>query len=200
MRRGALAAVAILAAVIALVIFARGSGIAAVGRRPGRVETSLSDAAWRFFVPADARAATNPVPPTPEVLEEARDHWADHCALCHDNNGSGQTSVGRRVYPPVPDLRSARLQDLSDGELFYAIEHGVPWTAMPGWTTGTADGERQSWALVRFVRHLPAITADELKAMEAINPRPPISAQEQRQTDEFLAGPSSTGRGKGGGS
>lgn len=200
MRRGTIGAVAILAAVSTLVIVLRGSGIAAVGRRPGRIETTIGAAAWRFFVPTRVRSAPNPVPATADVLTEARDHWADHCALCHDNDGSGQSSVGRRVYPPVPDLRSARLQGLTDGELFYAIEHGVPWTAMPGWTTGTVDGERQSWALVRFIRHLPAITADELKEMEATNPRTPISAKEQRETEEFLKGPSPAGRGRSGGS
>ena len=200
MRRGTLAAVAVLAVVIALVVFERGSGIGAVGRYPPRVETSIARAAWRFFVPTHVRVAANPVLPADEVLKEARDHWADHCALCHDNDGSGQTSVGRRMYPPVPDLRSAQLQSLTDGELFYAIEQGVPWTAMPGWTTGTADGERQSWALVRFIRHLPAITADEVKAMEAINPRTPISPEEQRETDDFLKAPSPPGRGRGGGS
>ena len=200
MRRGAIAAVAVLAAVIMLVVFLRGAGVAAVGRRPRRIETTIAAATWRFFVPTRVRAAANPVLPTADILKQARDHWADHCALCHDNNGSGQTSVGGRVYPPVPDLRSARLQGLTDGELFYAIEHGVPWTAMPGWTTGTPDGERQSWALVLFIRHLPAITPDELTEMAAINPRPPISAEQQRETDEFLKGPEPPGRGRSAGS
>ena len=200
MRRWAIATVGVLAALITLLILVRGSGIAAVGQHPGRIETSIASAAWRFFVPTRVRVAANPVLPTGEVLTEARDHWADHCALCHDNNGSGQTSIGRRLYPPVPDLRSAGLQGLTDGELFYAIEEGVPWTAMPGWKTGTADGERQSWALVRFIRHLPTITGDEVKAMEAINPRTPISAESQRETDEFLKGPSPVGSGRGGGS
>jgi mono/diheme cytochrome c family protein len=156
-------------------------------------------AAWRFMVPAHARDTTNPVPASADVLKEARDHWADHCALCHDNDGSGDTSVGRRVYPPVPDVRTPQVQRLTDGELFYAIEHGVPWTAMPGWTTGTAAGEEQSWALVRFIRHLPALTTDELKEMEAINPRTPTSPQEQRDIDEFLKGPLPGKPGRGGG-
>jgi hypothetical protein len=39
--------------------------------------------------------------------------------------------IGRRVYPPVPDMREAPTQGLTDGELFYAIEQGIPWTAMP---------------------------------------------------------------------
>ncbi|MGH9407993.1 MAG: c-type cytochrome [Vicinamibacterales bacterium] len=103
------------------------------------------------------------------------------------------------MYPPPPDLRTPSAQRLTDGELFYAIGRGIPWTAMPGWATGTVDGERQSWTLVRFIRHLPAITADAVKEMEAINPRPPVSDEERREIDEFLNGPPARGRGRGGG-
>jgi mono/diheme cytochrome c family protein len=172
-----------------------GRGITAVGHHPWPFEERVARAARRFMVPADVRQASNPVPATPEVLREARAHWADHCALCHDNDGSGDTAVGRRVYPPVPDLRSRAMQSLTDGELFYAIEHGVPWTAMPGWTTHSAEGERQSWALVRFIRHLPSITPDELREMEGLNPKPPVNPQQEKEIEDFLKGPAKKGRG-----
>jgi hypothetical protein len=97
--------------------------------------------------------------------------------------------MGQRVYPQTPDLRSARTQGLTDGELFYAIEQGIPWTAMPGWTTGTSEGEQESWALVRFMRHLPAITPDELKEMERLNPKPPPNPEHEREIEDFLTVP-----------
>jgi hypothetical protein len=59
---------------------------------------------------------------------------------------------------------------------------------MPGWTTGTPDGERESWALVRLVRHLPAITADELEEMERLNPKAPADPARERAIDDFLSG------------
>jgi mono/diheme cytochrome c family protein len=165
----------------------RGSGITA--RRdswPG--EERLARAAWRFMVPTSTRGAANPVPDTPEALSAALEHFADHCALCHANDGSGETTIGRSVYPPVPDLRAARTQVLSDGELFYAIEQGIPWTAMPAWGTGTKEGGEESWKLVRFIRHLPTITPDELTRMEALNPRSPAEQQRDKAIDDFLGG------------
>jgi hypothetical protein len=48
--------------------------------------------------------------------------------MCHANDGGGETSLGRNVYPPAPDMREARTQGMSDGALFYVIENGVPWT------------------------------------------------------------------------
>src|SRR5262245_47114781 len=159
MRRAlwALIAVAVIGGVAFLLV--RGSGISAVEHRPFPLEARLAKSAWRTLVPSSVRRATNPVAATPEVLREARDHFADHCAICHDNDGSGDTVIGRRVYPPAPDLRAERTQQLTDGELFYSIEQGIPWTAMPGFRS-SPEGEHQSWALVRFIRYLPKLTAD----------------------------------------
>ncbi|HJZ70179.1 MAG TPA: cytochrome c [Vicinamibacterales bacterium] len=180
--------------VVALVLVMAGRGITAAGHRPWPFEERVARAAWRFMVPREVRRTSNPVTATADVLKGARAHWADHCALCHDNDGSGDTPVGRRVYPPVPDLRGQRTQALTDGELFYAIEHGIPWTAMPGWTTNTHEGEMQSWALVRLIRHLPSITPDELREMERLNPKPPVNPQEEKEIEDFLKGPAKKGR------
>src|SRR5713226_8920723 len=86
-----------------------------------------------FAVPAAIRNQTNPVPLTDEVLVEARDHFADHCAICHGNDGSGQTEMGKNFYPKAPDMKEAATQSLSDGELFYAIRNGIRLTGMPAW-------------------------------------------------------------------
>jgi hypothetical protein len=43
---------------------------------------------------------------------------------------------------------------------------------MPAFGTGesTPEGDKQLWELVRFVRHLPQISQDELLAMQRFNP------------------------------
>jgi mono/diheme cytochrome c family protein len=174
--------------VLAAVAFVWAGGISATRRRPWPFEERVAKTAWRLLVPRSARAARNPLTDTPDVLRGAREHWADHCALCHGNDGSGDTTIGGRVYPKVPDLRAPATQRLSDGELFYAIEQGIPWTAMPGWGTGTSDGERESWALVTFIRHLPSITAGELNEMEKLNPKPPPNLEREKEIDDFLKG------------
>jgi mono/diheme cytochrome c family protein len=142
----------------------------------------------RFATPSVVRGAANPVQPTPEVLEEALGHFADHCAACHANDGSGNTDMGRSFYPAAPDMRVARTQQLSDGELFSIIENGIRLTGMPAWGTGTPDGERGSWGLVHFVRKLPTLTADDLARMETMNPRSPQAFREEEDARQFLAG------------
>jgi len=113
-------------------------------------------------------------------------HYADHCASCHANDGSGDTAIGRGLYPKAPDMRRPATQDLSDGELFHVIEHGIRFTGMPGWRTGTASGEDSSWKLVQFIRHLPRLTDSEIEAMKALNPRSPEEIRQEIEEERFL--------------
>jgi mono/diheme cytochrome c family protein len=115
--------------------------------------------------PPGARVMTNPLTLALVEMAAARDHFADHCALCHNNNGDGKTLINAGLYPPAPDLRQSKTQELSDGELFFIIKHGIRFTGMPGW----AGEDNEHWPLVAFIRHLPALSAEDLKAMEHIN-------------------------------
>jgi len=56
-------------------------------------------------MPSAARERKNPINNSPEVLAEARAHWADHCAVCHGNDGRGEAAIGQNLYPPAPDMR-----------------------------------------------------------------------------------------------
>jgi mono/diheme cytochrome c family protein len=141
-----------------------------------------------LLIPSAAAARINPVPADREVLQEGLAHFADHCASCHANDGSGRTTQGEGLSPRAPDLRLPATQNLSDGTLFYIIENGVRLTGMPAWATGTPEGETESWRLVRFIRHLPSLTEAERQQMDALNPK---SADEWRQAEEerkFLEG------------
>ena len=122
------------------------------------------------------------------TLKDGMAHWADHCASCHANDGSGDTAMGRGLYPKAPDMRGPDTQSLSDGELFYLIEHGVKITGMPAWGTGTPEGEQASWHLVHFIRHLPSLTDDEVAEMEGLNPRSRAEWQALEEERRFLSG------------
>jgi cytochrome c len=145
-------------------------------------------AARGWATPGDERRRANPVPATTDAVEAGMKHWADFCATCHGNDGRGDTAIGRNVYPPAPDMRGVATQDMTDGELFYVIERGIPLTAMPARATGTADGERASWELVHFIRRLPRLTHDEMRTMEALNPISPARSNHKADIDDFLSG------------
>ena len=154
---------------------------------PSSMEAMMARMMRRGSVPADLRDAKNPLALTPEVLGEARAHWADHCATCHGNDGKGQTSFGQGMYPKAPDMRHEGTQTLSDGELFSVIENGIRLTGMPGWGSGTAESAYGSWTLVHFIRHLPKLTPEEIAEMEKLNPKSLAEFEKQKEEEEFLS-------------
>jgi mono/diheme cytochrome c family protein len=176
--------------VFAAVVFVVGEAVTAVRRgfsardQPSALETYVARTARQLAVPSKARSERNPFPPSPEVIAEARAHFADHCAICHANNGSGNTQIGRNLYPKAPDMRLPPTQNLTDGELYYTIHNGVRLTGMPAW--GTEEKDEASWKLVHFIRHLSQLTPAEEREMEALNPKGPGEKQEELQEEQFL--------------
>jgi mono/diheme cytochrome c family protein len=176
------AVVGFLAAAVAVLFLS--NGISAKNP-PGRIESRVARRVRSVAIPGAIRMRANPIPRTPDAVAAGMRHFADHCAVCHANDGSGDTEMGRGLYPRAPDMRTGSTQSLSDGELFYIIENGVRLTGMPAWGTGSAESEQASWKLVLFIRHLPALTAAELSEMEHLNPKGP---EEQVDPDAFLEG------------
>jgi len=153
---------------------------------PTRAEAFLARNARLLAMPSNAHAMTNPLQPTAENLRAARLHFADHCAICHGNDGGGQTMLGRGMYPKPPDLRVANTQNLSDGELFWIIEHGIRFTGMPAF--GGHGSTDDSWKLVLFSRHLPQLSTEERMEMDRYNPKGPDDREEENDENDFLNG------------
>lgn len=155
---------------------------------PSRLETAVARRLRSMATPRKARDSKNPHTVSPTLLQEASRHFADHCASCHANDGSGDSEMGRNLYPRSPDLRRSETQQLSDGELYYIIHNGVRWTGMPAW--GASDYDPDSWKLVLFIRHLPNLTPAEIHEMEHYNPQSPAEREEQEEERKFLNGDS----------
>lgn len=155
---------------------------------PSWMEARIARGLRHWSTPADLRGARNPLALTPQVMAEARAHWADHCASCHGNDGKGKTAIGGKLYPRAPDMTLPATQELSDGELFAIIENGIRLTGMPGWGNGTAESGYGSWSLVHLIRHLPQLTPEELAEMEALNPRTPAQWEQMQAEEAFLSG------------
>jgi mono/diheme cytochrome c family protein len=187
--RFALFALAALAAVLAWMLWMARSDGFSTRDEPRTLERIMARTARRWAVPAAARDTPNPIPYSREVWTEARAHFADHCASCHANDGSGDTELGRNLYPRAPDMRLAATQDLKDGEIYWVIANGVRLTGMPAWGAG-GPNDADTWKLVHFIRRLKDLTPDDLRAMKALNPKSPEELEEERQDNQFLSGES----------
>jgi hypothetical protein len=177
--------VALVGLIVAVAVSILHNGLSARAR-PSAMEEMLARKVWHLSIPSEARAMRNPMPASQENLKDARLHFADHCAICHANDGSGDALLGRGLYPKPPDLRQADTQNRSDGELFWIIENGVRFTGMPSFASHGMDND--SWKLVLFIRHLPHLTAEEHIEMSRYNPKSPQDREEEKDEDDFLNG------------
>jgi mono/diheme cytochrome c family protein len=72
-----------------------------------------------------ATGARNSTLPNPESLDHARKIYTRDCAMCHGDNGSGQTDMARDLQLTLKDLTDPKaLAGKQDQDLFLLIRNG----------------------------------------------------------------------------
>jgi mono/diheme cytochrome c family protein len=148
----------VLAAWLALGLFNTSAMVA-----PGDFEKHV--ARWVVDRAAARRAPkrSSPFRAEPERLRAGLDRYRSLCVSCHGAPGVDPSPIGDGLNPPPPDLTLTRVQGRSDGELFWLIQNGIRMTGMPAF--GPTHREEEIWELVAFLRHLPALSPDEERAL-----------------------------------
>ena len=157
----------------------------------GELEKSYGSAAVGLVARLQgAGLGPNPVVTTARTLEAGRQAYTGSCSQCHGALGDGKGAFGVTTFPPATDLTSGAARDLSDGQLFYIIQHGLGFTPMPGYSSQYAD--QQIWELVSFIRTLqtgvspalpvPTPTTDQIRGANL-----PVDADAQRGAAVFAA-------------
>jgi mono/diheme cytochrome c family protein len=99
-------------------------------------------------------ALVNPVAGDPSAVSKGGLLFAANCKVCHGSLSEGPPPDAGFTTPPR-DFRSAAFHAArSDGELFWAIKHGVDDTAMLPWDGRLSDAD--IWMLVAYLRTRPA--------------------------------------------
>lgn len=105
---------------------------------------------WAAPFPPNAATPSNPLSPTPSLLEVGALRYRDNCSFCHGQGGKGDGPVGE-VYAPRPrDLTDAHVRAMSDGDLYVRITNG--FSTMPSFRKRLSPQDR--WAIVMYVRQL----------------------------------------------
>ena len=74
------------------------------------------------------------------------------CRACHNSNGDGKTAAAQKMS--IPDLRSVRIQKMSDDELFQTIGNGIEHKQYPHTFLRKGMTEAQVRQLVSYLRTL----------------------------------------------
>jgi mono/diheme cytochrome c family protein len=116
---------------ILAVVFAAILGIAA------------ADGSWLNGVPDSDRVRQNPYASNADTIAAGSKVFEDHCAKCH-----GDDALGRRKKP---SLRTSRVQNATDGELFWLLKNGNLKHGMPTWA---ALPEPTRWQIIAYLKSL----------------------------------------------
>ncbi|HUL33151.1 MAG TPA: c-type cytochrome [Candidatus Eisenbacteria bacterium] len=100
---------------------------------------------WLRNVPESYRNKTNPFAHQSDAIAAGGKLYEYHCASCHGDDASGK---GKR-----PSLRSHRVQNATDGELFWLLRNGNLAKGMPTWA---GIPEPMRWQIVAYIKSLGA--------------------------------------------
>jgi len=86
------------------------------------------------------------------LAQDSEALYTQKCANCHAKDGSGHTSMTSKLA--VPDLRSKRIAEISDTDLFNSIAHGTQHKEYPHAFLHIGMTEQQVQGLVKYIRVL----------------------------------------------
>ena len=124
-------------------------GVAALGLVMG---FAISTGAWAqtpWATPDAEKGKKNPVAAGKKAVEQGEKVAKVNCASCHGAKGKGDGAAAAALTPKPADWTSKKMQDETDGSLFWKISTGrgamPPWKHLP---------ETDRWALVHYLRSL----------------------------------------------
>jgi len=93
--------------------------------------------------------------------------YDDMCSSCHLAPGMEKTEISQGLYPPAPEFNEP--SDLTPGEAFWIVKHGLKMTGMPAW--GVTHSDTLIWDMVAFLQKLPALSPEQYKALVKSAPK-----------------------------
>ena len=88
-----------------------------------------------------------------EAQAKAKKLYAQECAMCHGDNGNGQTDLAKSMGLTVPNFTDPKvLAAKQDQELFDAVRKGTE--KMPAEAEGRV-GNTELWNIIALLREMP---------------------------------------------
>lgn len=132
----------------------------------GEIVANMPASAIEPFMPAGADESARREAAVKAMLDRGAERFGIYCAPCHGFDGKGGGTVGQRLSLVPANLHEDRLRDRKtvaggDGHIFDVIRNGWNNGNMPGYAH--AMSEKDSWAIVMYVRAIQASTGAKLE-------------------------------------
>ncbi len=89
-------------------------------------------------------------------------HFDEDCAMCHGAPGVKPKEVAKGMRPEPPDLGKVG-KEMTTGQIFWIVKHGIKMTGMPAW--GEIDDDADLWKVVAFVQRLANISPEQYQQL-----------------------------------
>ena len=99
----------------------------------------------------------------PKLMQLGFHHYDEMCVSCHGAPGVPPAELAKGLTPRPPALAEEDEQ-WSPAELYWIVKNGIKMTGMPAW--GPTHGDKDLWAIVAFLRELPALSPQEYRLMK----------------------------------
>jgi len=106
----------------------------------------------KFTAPTTADAMQNPLKGKESATTNGKLSYTTYCVPCHGDKGKGNGVAAAGLSTPPADHTSAKVQDQTDGAIFWKIYTGN--NPMPSYKTLT---QTQIWELVNYIRTLSKV-------------------------------------------
>jgi cytochrome c len=122
---------------------------------PGKWETSAMTRI-KHNITVGGKKDKNPLAETTENIGNGRVAFGHYCVACHGLDGQNTgVPFADSMSPPVPSLKSERVQSYADGQLKWVVDNGLAPSGMPA-SNGILTDE-EIWSIVLYIRHLPTV-------------------------------------------
>lgn len=121
---------------------------------PGKFEAKFITTAKHRVMVGEKKKA-NPLASDAETIARGKQSFSAYCVACHGLDGQNTgVPFAQSMSPPVANLASPEVQSYTDGQLHAVIRDGIRPSGMPA-SEGILNDD-EMWAIVTFLRHLPA--------------------------------------------
>ncbi|MBX6322688.1 MAG: c-type cytochrome [Rhodospirillaceae bacterium] len=124
----------------------------------------LLDTAKRRSIAHHATDVEVPDLSDPALLRRGLALYREHCTRCHGAPGAPPEDFAKGLEPSPPNLAQVG-REWPARDIYRAVREGIKMTGMPAWAFRL--DERGLWAVVAFVRRLPALSPAQYQALTA---------------------------------
>jgi thiosulfate dehydrogenase len=140
---------------------------------PSKLETAIASHAMDASIAHAAPKLTNPLTPDEANLVAGARLYREHCSLCHGDPAHPKSPLVGSLNPPAPQFMDDKA-DMPENKNFFILQHGIRWTAMPGWKNVLSD--QQLWQLVTFLSHMSELPPAAKQVFSAAAPQMQLPA------------------------